>query len=214
MALDDMATLVAPQRMVLCEGRPLGTKGSPSRQEYDARCLMRIFAAECPDTEFISGGSSDEVGRDSIRLVAALERVASGVKCIRVIDRDGRTQEEVDEIEKRGMRIFRRRHLECYLLDDEVLETLCSQQGNPEKVSEVKKARDDAVAQAQARGKPADGAKSAAGVFFNLAKALVEIPDPGSNWEAFCATHMSKACQKGLSVYEELKEDIFGATAP
>src|SRR5581483_4226772 len=35
-ALDDLAKLIAPKRVVLCEGRPAGT--NTSRAEFDARC--------------------------------------------------------------------------------------------------------------------------------------------------------------------------------
>ena len=211
-ALDDMANLVAPKRVVLCEGRPLGTKGNPSRQEYDARCLRRIFAREFPDTEFISGGNSDDVMKDSIRLIAALEQLATGVEYIRIIDRDRRTDEEIEELEKRGIRVLTRRHLESYLLDDEVLRKLCEQHGKPEKFKEVKEAKEAAMAAAQARGKDKDDAKAAAGEFFSMVKDVLEIENPGSNWEAFFSTFMAAACQPGLDVYEELKRDIFGET--
>jgi hypothetical protein len=209
-ALDDMANLVAPKRIVLCEGRPLGTKGTPSRQEYDAKCLRRIFAREFPDTEFISGGNSDDVVKDSIRLIASLERVVTGVECIRIIDRDGRTDEEIAELEKQGVRVLTRRHLESYLLDDEVLEELCKQHGKPEKFEEVKRAKELAIESARKRGKDKDDAKAAAGEFFNAVKGLLEIENPGSNWEAFFSTFMADACQSRLHVYEELKRDIFG----
>ena len=211
-ALDDMADLVAPRRIVLCEGRPLGTEGKPSRQEHDAKCLRRIFAREFPDTEFISGGNSDDVVKDSIRLIASLERLATGVECIRIIDRDGRTDEEVAELEKQSIRVLTRRHLESYLLDDEVLEALCKQREKLDKLEEVKKAREDAVASAQTRGKDEDDAKAAAGEFFNAVKSLLKIENPGSNWEAFFSAFMADACKLGLQVYEELKRDIFGGT--
>lgn len=209
-ALDDMADLIAPKQIILCEGRPLGTEGKPSRQEHDAKCLRRIFAKEFPDTEFISGGNSDDVVKDSIRLIASLERVATGVECIRIIDRDGRTDGEVAELEKQSIRVLTRRHLESYLIDDEVLEVLCKQHEKPDKLEEVKRAKEDALASAQKRGKDKDDAKAAAGEFFNAVKNLLEIKNPGSNWEAFFSTFMAAACQPGLQVYEELKQDIFG----
>lgn len=209
-ALDDMADLVAPRRIVICEGRPLGMEGRLSRQEHDAKCLRRIFARKFPDTEFISGGNSDDVVKDSIRLIASLERLAMGVECIKIIDRDGRTDEQVEELEKQGVRVLTRRHLESYLLDDEVLESLCEQHKKPDKLEEVKKAKEEAAASAQTRGKDGDDAKAAAGEFFKAVKGLLEIENPGSNWEAFFSVFMADACQPGLRVYEELKKDIFG----
>ncbi len=211
-ALDDMADLVAPRRIVLCEGRPLGTKGNPSRQEHDAKCLRKIFAGEFPDTEFISGGNSDDVVKDSIRLIASLERLATGVECIRIIDRDGRTDEQVVELEEQGVRVLTRRHLESYLLDEEVLESLCKQCEKLDKLEAVKKAWEEAVASAQTRGKDGDDAKAAAGEFFRTVKGLLEIKHPGSNWEAFFSSFMADACKPGLQVYEELKRDVFRGT--
>ncbi len=210
-ALDDMADLVAPRRLVLCEGRPLETEGKPSRQEHDAKCLRKIFADEFPDTEFISGGNSDDVAKDSLRLIASLERLATGVECVRVIDRDGRNKDQIAELERQGIKVLTRRHLESYFLDDEVLESLCNQHNKKGKLDDVKKARNDAMASAQARGKDKDDAKAAAGEFFNAARNLLDIQNPGSNWEAFFSSCMAAACHPGLRVYDELRRDIFCA---
>ena len=93
-----------------------------------------------------------------------------------------------------------------------MLEALCKQHGRAEKLEEVKKAKADAIAFARTRGKDEDDAKAAAGEFFNAVKRLLEIKNPGSNWAAFFSTFVADACQPGLDVYEELKQDIFGGT--
>ena len=209
-ALDDLADLVAPLRIVLCEGRSLGTEGTQSRQEHDAKCLRQVFANEFPDTEFISGGNSDDVIKDSLRLMASLEQLVSGVEVLRLIDRDGRTEAEIRELEGRGVRVLKRRHIESYLMDDEVLHALCQICEKPEKTEEVKAAKQAAVSSARERSKDADDAKAAAGEFFNAARRILDLQNAGSNWEAFFSSFMASACQPGLNVYEELKGDIFG----
>ena len=56
-ALDDLADLVAPERVVLCEGRPT-QGGNPARAEFDARCYRRIFSAEYPLVDFRHRGEA------------------------------------------------------------------------------------------------------------------------------------------------------------
>ena len=50
-ALDDMASLLAPDRIVLCEGSAAGDDAS-----LDASCYNTIFSQEFPQTRFISVG--------------------------------------------------------------------------------------------------------------------------------------------------------------
>ena len=65
-ALDDLADLVAPREVVICEGNPQGAVPGKN-EEHDARCYNIIFAAEYPDTTFVSAGSSKEVAGDRLR---------------------------------------------------------------------------------------------------------------------------------------------------
>ena len=46
-AMGDLADLVAPRRVVLCEGKP-SSRRRKDRAEFDARCYRSIFAAEYP----------------------------------------------------------------------------------------------------------------------------------------------------------------------
>ncbi|MEK6674675.1 MAG: AAA family ATPase [Planctomycetota bacterium] len=209
-AVGDLANLVAPKRVVVCEGRPLGTGGKPSKTEHDAKCFRKIFAEDFLDTDFISVGNSDDVAQDPFKLASALESLIAGLQIIRVIDRDGQNEEEVEAWRKKGVRVLRRRHLESYLLDDEVLVTLCKQHGKPEKLDDLKKARESAFTASKFRDKSSDDAKAAAGEFFNSAKRILEIENAGSNWMAFFSLHMAGALHRDSKVYAELRHDIFG----
>ncbi len=65
-ALDDLAKLVAPAAVVLCEGAPKGGGSRPG--EFDASCYRRIFGDTHPDTDFISVGNENDVRQDRLRL--------------------------------------------------------------------------------------------------------------------------------------------------
>ena len=62
-ALDDLAELVAPERVVICEGEPKNKKAGQN-YSHDARCYERIFQKEFPETQFVPGGNASEVADD------------------------------------------------------------------------------------------------------------------------------------------------------
>ena len=59
-ALGDLAALVAPERVVICEGEPMN-RNAGQNYSHDARCYERIFEDEFPETQFIPGGNASEV---------------------------------------------------------------------------------------------------------------------------------------------------------
>ena len=63
-ALDDLAALVAPSRVVICEWPAPLTGNRETNNNHDARCYNTIFGDEFPDTQFVSGGSDSEVLND------------------------------------------------------------------------------------------------------------------------------------------------------
>ena len=130
-ALDDLSSLVAPQRVFICEGST-----TKHVKAFDARCYSRLFADEFSDTLFISQGGSGEVIR-SEHLVAILKAVASGIDVAKLIDRDDMTDEERSKTIAQGIRVLRRRELEEYLYDPEVLRTFFRKEGCEESVVNV-----------------------------------------------------------------------------
>lgn len=119
-----MANLVAPERIVLCEGRP-PREADNGNSEFDAKCYRRIFASEYPETDFLSVGSSRDVTHDRLDAGKTIQTIATGTILIRVIDRDLRNADEAAAQRARGVRVLNRRNIEAYLLDDEVLAALC-----------------------------------------------------------------------------------------
>ena len=119
-ALDDMASLVMPNRIVACEGRP-------DFGGFDAQCYARIFSAEFPDTKFVSVGNCHDVAQGgAIQIIKAL---SDQVDIVRVIDSDDRTPQEAQDMRQKGVRVLARRSIEHYLLDDEVLRYFCKING-------------------------------------------------------------------------------------
>ena len=74
-ALDDLAALVAPSRVVICEGQ-LRTGSLVKNHSHDARCYERIFEGEFPETRFVSVGNAQEVSGDRRGLAEALRLLA------------------------------------------------------------------------------------------------------------------------------------------
>ena len=59
-------------------------------------------------------GNDREVAEDRRNLAIALDRLIDGLKVIRLIDRDDRSDDEIDELRKMGVRVLSRRNLESY----------------------------------------------------------------------------------------------------
>jgi hypothetical protein len=169
-ALDDLASLIAPSRVVVCEGSPKVPRGSRN-QSHDARCYDPIFEAEFPETRFISGGNASDVATDRFVLTEALSQVVEGVEVIRLIDRDDRSDREVADEAARGVRVLSRRNLESYLFDDEVLSELASIRGKPEKAAEIFAEKNRLIC--EGRG-AADDLKPIRGELYNKCKAVLE----------------------------------------
>lgn len=208
-ALGDVAALVAPSRVVLCEGKP--TAGTPSKAEFDARCFRRIFGPAMPDVHFISIGNAFEVAADRLEIGRTIQTLAPGTTVIRAIDRDLRDESEVVDLQAAGVRVLRRRHLEAFLVDDEVLQALAIKHRQPTRTAALIAARDKAVAASVGRGNDPDDMKSAAGEFTVACRKLLQISQGGSTYEAFFANILAPLIVPGMAVYEELRHDIFGS---
>lgn len=208
-ALGDLAALVAPQHVVLCEGRP--TKGpDDSRGEFDAACYRCIFAAEFPEVDFLSVGNSSDVQDNRLEAGRAIQTVASGTRTTRVIDRDLLDQTEAADAQARGIRVLSRRNIEAFLLDDEVLTALCSSQGRAGSAQDAVNIKRAALAASVRRGNASDDLKKAGSQIYNELRILLQLTQSGSDWNAFARGTLAGLLQPGLRAYDELKQDIFG----
>ncbi|WP_181447562.1 MULTISPECIES: AAA family ATPase [unclassified Rhodococcus (in: high G+C Gram-positive bacteria)] len=201
-ALDDMASLVAPNKLVLCEG---------SADGFDAKCYRAIFANAHPDTDFISVGNSHDTQTDKIGLTSALQTIAEGTEVIRVRDRDLASDIEVKEWQSQGVRVLRRRHIESYLYDQEVLDALCDDLGQPEAKPFIAASRATRLTETVNRNKDADDIKAAAGLIYTDVRKKLGILGAGTTARAFAEQYLAPRLRPGLTVYSELHEDIFGS---
>jgi predicted ATPase len=209
-ALDDLADLVAPDRVVLCEGRPLDA-ANVAKAEFDARCYRRIFASDFPRTDFVSVGNALDVLQDRVELGRAIQTLVSGTVVVRVVDRDLRSEQELQDLQKTGTRVLTRRQLESYLLDRDVIQALCESVGHPEKCPDVLAALDKAVSKSVGRGNDHDDMKSAAGEFYVAARQMLALTSAGSTTEAFLADTLAPLLKPGMPAYSQLRSDLFGA---
>lgn len=209
-ALDDLADLVAPKQLVICEGNP-GGPFAGKNAEHDARCYETIFAEEFPDTKFISGGSSDDVSSDRLRFAAVFPNVVKGISVKRLIDRDDHSSTDVAEFKGKGIRTLRRRHLEAYLYDEEVLRALYERHGRSADFGELQAARTQAIADSRSRNNAPDDVKSAAPALYNFVKRHLALRACGNNQMAFARETLAPIIRRDMTVYKELKDDIFGA---
>jgi predicted GTPase len=128
-----------------------------------------------------------------------------------VIDRDDRSSAEIAQLEAAGIKVLSQRHLEAFLLADEILTALCEQQGQTEKVADLLKAKEKAIADSVARGNASDDVKSASGTIYNETKRLLHLTGCGNTSEAFCRDTMAPLVTPSTQTYRNLKRTIFGS---
>ena len=199
-ALDDLSSLVAPQRVVICEGSK-----DKHVKAFDARCYSRLFADEVPETLFISQGGSGEVIQ-SQHLVGILKGIASGIDVEKLIDRDDMTNEERSRQIAQGIRVLRRRELEEYLYDPEVLRTFLQTEGQEGAVDQILRERESLV---NNQPGPAN-VKDVSRQVFEVIRNTTGLSDLGNTREQFALQFLLPALRKTHMVYEELREDVFG----
>jgi predicted ATPase len=210
-ALDDLAHLVAPEVVVLCEGKPAAGGKNSAAAEFDAFCYRKIFSDEFPNADFISVGNQHDVQSDRLEMGRAIQTLIRGTKVIRLIDRDDRASQEVTELQSQGVRVLSKRHLESYLLEDELLTKLCNSICKADEIPDLLAIKASAVAEIVRQGKPADDIKSAAGLIYVGAKRLLELSHAGGDTVAFLRFTMLPLLTHETATYKQLKHDVFGA---
>jgi hypothetical protein len=208
-ALDDLSSLVAPSQVVICEGNPVGAVNGKN-VEQDAKIYTTIFASELPDVTFISAGSASQVSGDFLGLALALPRIAAGMKVTRLIDLDDHAPADVAAFNAQGITVLKRRHIEVYMFDDEVLEALCASVGRQAEFAAVLAAKQKAVTDSVGRGNPPDDVKSASGVIYTETKKILGLVQVGNDKNAFMRNTLAALIRPGMAIYDQLKEDIFG----
>lgn len=134
-ALDDLAGLVSPKRIIYCEGRAEPTS-SGAEQGLDAIVYNTIFGEKYPETLFVSSGGNTELDQRSSIAIGVLSKVFSDVQIWVLKDRDMASGRNISEAERQecfrryaNHRVLKCFEIENYLYDKEVLKKYCETKG-------------------------------------------------------------------------------------
>jgi hypothetical protein len=203
----EISQRIAPQKVFLCEGSLDGKR----RKNFDADIYNIIFSSKC-DALFISGGSSEDLKKQENLGYAMLSHILRSATIKRVVDRDDSSDEEVEDLEKSDVLVLKRRHLESYLFDDEILVKLAREcEASEEEQKQVLKIKADAIQDAVKRGHPQDHIKSAKGPIYNELKKLLKLTRRGNNADQFMKDTLAKLVTQETNVYKELEEELFNS---
>ena len=133
-ALDDLAGLVSPSRIVYCEGKA-DTKGG-EEHGLDAQVYNNIFGEAHSDTLFVSSGGNSEPQQRSEIALSILTKALNDIEIFVLVDRDFASGQATDANDRRvylnnnpvNHRVLLRWELENYLYDMEVLVRYSAQQ--------------------------------------------------------------------------------------
>lgn len=205
MAIGEYASYITPKNIIFCEGTTQGRR----RKDFDAKCYSKIFQDEFPETYFHSLGGCNDVEKDKDITINAIKAFAPTSTFSHIIDKDNRTTEEISDLLAEGIKVLGRRHLESYLLDDEIITKLCIKYSQSEKVSEAIEIKKKAIEESVARGNDEDDIKSAAGNIYTELRKLLALMSSGNTTEFFLRDIMAPLITRDTATYLELRNDIF-----
>lgn len=206
LAFGDFAKLMLPQTIVFCEGNPNGGR----RKDFDKTIYTTIFGDNHPEAFFISGGSCNDIEDIESKHGEIIGTLLKNTRIIKIVDRDDRSEHEIEELSQKRIRVLERRNLESYLLDDTMIQKLCEHFNQPEKYSECIAKKQEAVANSVERGNPSDDLKSARGEIYNALKTILNLTQCGNTADSFIRDTMAPLLTLEMDIYKELEEEIFG----
>lgn len=201
----DFAKLIAPKRVVFCEGTPNGRR----YKNFDAQIYERIFSSKYPDTSFVSIGSCSELENDDNVSMKIIKEVLKNSSIITFVDRDDKSSDEVAELEVKGIKVLKKRHIECYLLDDEIIVKLCKDKKCEDRIEECLEAKRQAIDESKGRGNPEDDIKSASGKIYTELKRILSLRQCGNRTDSFLRDTITPLITEDTQVYQELESEIF-----
>lgn len=205
LALSDFSKLISPKQIVFCEGTQQGRKC----QNFDAQIYGKIFEQKYHDTSFISLGSCNEIENlenQSVKLVSSILKASTIIK---FVDRDDKSDPEVTELLAKNIKTLEKRHIENYLLDDEIIKKLCISTGQEDKIELCLKAKQEAINESIIRNNPADDVKSASGKIYTELKRILALTQCGNNTISFLRDTMATLITDETNIYKELERQIF-----
>lgn len=183
--LEDLADLIAPDTIILCE----------SGKGFDAKCYNRIFEDEYPNVLFVSVGSKHNLKS----ALLAFQRSEIKAKLLTLRDRDHMADGEVSDSQTSQARILSLRTIENYLLDDEILESFCQKFDFTDLLSKIKEIK--------------NSAKDLKAAAESIQAFIVHLPEHypiGETAETFMTYTLAPLITPDKKVYQKLKYEIFG----
>lgn len=205
LAFGDFAKLIAPERIVFCEGDSKGRK----YKDFDAQIYGKIFSSKYPTTSFVSIGSCADIENPDNVSMKIISQVMQNSEIIKFVDRDDKSPEEITECNAKGVKVLNRRHIESYILDDEIITKLCNNIGKSDKITECIAAKTTKVTDSIARGNATDDIKSASGEIYVELKRILNLTKCGNTKDAFFRDTLTPLITEETSVYKELEQEIF-----
>lgn len=196
-ALEDLTGLLAPKRIVYCEGKK-EPDDNGGEQGTDAEVYNNIFEEEFPDTLFVSSGGHTEPEKYSEIALKILGKAFQDVEILILRDRDIKDNGTETSHKERGgwlsensnRRMLIRKEIENYILDFEIIK-IAFPEIQQEKYNELIPDIDSA------------DVKDKAGEIMRLCRV-----NTGMTKELFFL-HLSKHISKDTLIYKELKKIIF-----
>jgi len=205
LAFADFSQLIAPKRIVFCEGTSLGRR----YKDFDAQIYGKIFGQKYHDTKFTSIGSSTDIENIENQSVKVVSGILKSSSLIKFVDRDDKSQQEIQELKGKGINTSVRRHVESYLLDDEIIIKLCNSNGKPELINDCLESKNTALQGSISRGNPIDDIKSASGSIYTELKRILSLTQGGNNKCAFLRDTIAPLVTEETNIYKELEKEIF-----
>ena len=204
LSFGDFSNLISPEKIVFCEGTSKGRK----YKDFDAIIYDKIFNDEFYNIKFISIGSCNEIENLKNDTMKIISKILNGSKIVKIVDRDDKSEEEVKELVSKNINVLKRRHIESYMFDDEILINMCEYFGKDDLIDEVIKAKENAIENSVSRGNPRDDIKSASGEIYINIKKILGITQCGNNKCSFVRDTLTKFVTPDTLIYNELKKEL------
>ena len=205
LAFGDFSKLVAPKTIIFCEGNPNGN----GNRSFDSSIYNLIFQNKYPDATFVSIGSCSEIESPENTSMKIISNLLTNSTTIKMVDLDDNSPSERERLKKQGIKVLGRRHIECYLFDDEIISKLCTTNGMSNKIQKCLAEKQKKINDSVARGNPSDDIKSASGEIYNSLKRILGLKQCGNDAHAFLRDTMAPLVTEDTEVYKELEKIIF-----
>lgn len=205
LAFADFSKLIAPSRIIFCEGTSQGRK----YKDFDAQILSKIFSRNYHGTKFVSIGSCSELENIENQSIKVVSNILRSSEIVKFVDRDDKSDREVAELKEKGIKTSGKRHIECYLFDDEIIHKLCESVGKADCLEACLQAKRDAINESIGRGNAADDIKSASGKIFTEIKKILNLSQCGNNKCAFVRDTLAPLVAANTNIYSLLEKEIF-----